>query len=224
MPLPDPESLNETLADRHRDVSSLSAVIDMANSAIADGRFDVALRYADRAWRLSPQTPLVCQILMTLLLKDGNADRALQVFAKLEPRHVDADLAALHVDALRLSGDWDGASAALEIYLGRFAIEQGGTLAKAADALVAERAQCGWVGVTPDLKLTGHIPAPAHAEALVLELRSPGGKRETISLAVKNIGAHLSELRAVNGLSVKALGTDIRLIGSSIALPGELRP
>lgn len=219
MPLPDPESLNETLADRHRDISSLSAVIDMANSAIADGRFDVALRYADRAWRLSPQTPLVCQILMTLLLKDGNADRTLQVFAKLAPRHVDADLAALHVDALRLSGDWDAASAALGTYLTRFAIERDGALAKAADALVAERAQCGWIGVTPDLKLTGHIPAPAHAEALVLELRSAGGKRETVSLAVKNIGTQLSELRAVNGLIVKALGTDIRLIGGEIKLP-----
>ncbi|MFO1261332.1 MAG: glycosyltransferase [Sphingomonadaceae bacterium] len=221
MPLPIPEPITEAPADRHRDISSLSAVIDMANTTIADGRFDVALRYADRAWRLSPQTPLVCQILMTLLLKDGNANRALQVFAKLEPRHVDADLAALHVDALRLSGDWDAASAALGTYLACFAIERDGALAKAADALMAERAQCGWVGVTPDLKLTGHIPAPAHAEALVLELRSPGGKRETVSLAVKNISTHLSELRAVNGLTIKALGTDIRLIGSSIALPAN---
>lgn len=219
MPLPSPDSAPDTPADRHREPSSLSAVIDVANIAISDGRLDVALRHADRAWRLSPQTPLVCQILMTLLLREGKTERALQVFAKLEPQYINADLAALHIDALRISGDWDEASAALRAYLARFAVEWDGALARAADALVAERPHCGWIGVTPDLKLAGHIPAPTHAEALVLELRSPGGKRETVTLAAKNIEAQLSELRAMHGLHVKALGTDIRLIGSEITLP-----
>lgn len=219
MPLPSPDH-----AIWHDDPSSLSAVIAMANHAIADGRFEVALRYADRAWRLSPQTPLVCEILIALLLREGNSGRALQVFHRLEQRQVNADLGALHVDALRLSGQWDEAGAALGRYLGRFAVEPHGKLADAANALVAERPQTGWIGVAPDMTLTGHIPAPAHADSIVLDLRDPFGKRETISIPAADegqIGNKLSEVRAVNGLRVNILGTDIRLIGEIVGFPED---
>ena len=211
-------------AVRHDDPASFSAVIAMANQAIAHGRFEVALRYADRAWRLSPQTPLVCEILIALLLREGNSGRALQVFHRLEQRHVNADLAALHIDTLRLSRGWDEASAVLGHYLGRFAVEQDGKLAHAANALVAGHPQSGWIGVTPDLTLTGHIPAPAQGQDIILELRDPYGKRETIGIAAADKARRtdsLSELRAINGLRVTILGTDIRLIGGIIAFPED---
>lgn len=206
----------------HDDPASLSAVIAMANHAIADGRFEVALRYADRAWRLSPQTPLVCEILIALLLQEGNAAGAMQVFDGLEQRHVNVDLCALHIDALRLSGQWDKASAALERYLARFAVEQDSKLASAANALVEERPLSGWIGVTPELTLTGHIPAPAQTRDIILELHEPDGTRETIRIPTAD-GVRLAEMllerRALNGLRVGVLGADIRLIGGTIAFP-----
>ncbi len=161
--------------------SSLSAAMAAAHQAIEDGRFDDALRMADRAWRLSPKSTIVCQLLMALLLAEGDADRALGVFAALDQPPAIADLAAAHVDALRLAGKLLEARAALECYLGLFAVEPEGALARAASALVAEQPGWSWVGVTPDFALTGEpvdaLPAVRPIEGLELGNETVIGRR-----------------------------------------------
>lgn len=191
MQRPSPEPPKKALTAWHKDPSSLSAVMEVAHQAISCGRLGEALRHADRAWRLSPQSPFVCQMLMTLHMQAGRPDLALRAFDALERRHVEADVAALHVDALRLSGKVDDAVAALGDYLGLFAVEGGGALARAASALVALLPGRGWVGISPDFNLIGQP------------------------------GAIFSASTPEHGLVVRAEGCEEPLIGERVSFPAH---
>ncbi len=133
----------------------LSGIVGVVGGAMAEGRFDLALRFADRAGRLSPGSPTLCHIAMALALRAGEADQALRMFGRLPQDRINADLAALHVDALRLAGRAEDAAAALHPYLGRFAVQPDGPLERAARALHAKAGGDGWAGLTADLRLVG---------------------------------------------------------------------
>lgn len=133
----------------------LSAAVGVVGRAIPAGRFDLALRFADRARRLSPDSPTLCHIALSLAMQAGEADQALRMFRRIARDRINADLAALHVDALRLSGRGDDAASALHAYLGRFAVQPEGPLDRAARALHSARGGEGWAGLTPELRLIG---------------------------------------------------------------------
>lgn len=133
----------------------LSRIVALVGRAIAEGRHDLALRFADRAWRLSPESATLCHIALSLTLRAGDPDQALRMIDRLTPDRIDADLAALHVDALRLTGRTADVAAALRDYLGNFAVQPGGALERAARALHVEAGGDGWAGLTPDLRLIG---------------------------------------------------------------------
>lgn len=133
----------------------LSAVVGVVGQAIREGRRDLALRFADRAWRLSPDSPTLCHIAVSLAMQAGETDQALRMVCGIAQNRINADLAALHVDALRLSGRGDDAAATLHAYLGRFAVQPEGSLHRAARALHSARGGQGWAGLTPDLRLIG---------------------------------------------------------------------
>jgi len=208
-------------AARRWDISSLSAIIGEANRAISDGRHDDALRYADRAWRLSPQSPLVCQILISLLLRHGQADQALIVTDQLAPHHFNAELAALHVDALRVSGQTEAARQALDRYLGLFAVTPEGTLAGAASALVAEHPDWGWVGVTPGLALTGSLPARHQGREAVVAVCQPGGEEKDVILPADAtaVSQKLATLPVTEGTRLRLRDPNALLIGGRITIP-----
>lgn len=218
-----PELTGTALTAWHKDPLSLSKVIEVANRAISDGCYDIALRYADRAWRMSPDSPLVCQILVSLLLNREDADQALRVLERLGPQH-HVDLAALHIDALRCSGRLEDARIELGRYLGMFAADPEGSLVKAASALVAERAGWGWIGVTPELRLTGHIGPPHHGDTTVLSIRKPGGGEENITIPAGDAAGtreHLAVIPATDGMLVQAADAGIILIGDRIVIPPD---
>lgn len=133
----------------------LSRIVAVVGRAIAEGRHDLALRFADRAWRLSPDSATLCHIAMSLTLRAGDPDQALRMVDRFAPGRINADLAALHVDALRLAGRGADAAAALRDYLGHFAVQPDGALERAARALHAAATGDGWAGLTPDLRLIG---------------------------------------------------------------------
>ncbi len=217
-----PELTGKALTTWHKDPLSLSKVMEVANRAIFDGCDDVALRYADRAWRMSPSSPLICQILTSLLLKRGNADQALRVLDGLEQQQFHVDLAALHIHALKLAERWEDACAALGRYLGMFAVDPEGSLAEAASALVAERPGWGWVGVTPELRLTGQFSSPHRGDDILLSVRTPEGRMENVTIPADDaarMSERLAALRATDGMQVEARESGIALIGGGIVLP-----
>lgn len=143
----------------------LSRIVAVVGQAIAEGRHDLALRFADRAWRLSPNSATLCHIAMSLTMRAGDADQALRMFDGLARDRINADLAALHVDALRLAGHTEGAAAALRDHLGHFAVQPEGALDRAARALHVQAGGDGWAGLTPDLRLIGEGACLANCAA-----------------------------------------------------------
>lgn len=151
----DASSLEAALHAWREEPLRLSAVIGVVGRAIPTGRLDLALRFADRAWRLSPDSATLCHIAISLAMQAGETDQALRMFGGIKRDRINADLAALHVDALRLSGRGGDAAIALHGYLGRFAVQPDGPLDRAARALHVARSGEGWAGLTPDLRLIG---------------------------------------------------------------------
>lgn len=218
-----PELRAEALIAWQRDPSSLSTIIEIANRAISQGHYDLALRYADRAWRMSSRSPLVCQILISLLLRRGDADHALRILDGLEPGLIHADLAALHVDALKMSGQAEAARTALDHYLGLLAVETDGALARAACSLVAEHPGWGWIGVTPGLRVTGRLPSPGEG-AQLLAITLPGSDEKTMKIAAgdpEHCGGQLGALPATSGMRLHIVDLDTVLIGGRITFPPD---
>lgn len=140
---------------------------------------------------------------------------------RLEPRHFNAELAALHIDALRLSGQADAARQALDSYLGLFAVAPEGALAGAASALVAEHPDWGWIGVTPELTLTGHLPARHEADERIIAVCRPGDAEEDaiIPAGAASVVRHLAAIPVTEGMRLRIRHPDAVLIGNRIAIP-----
>ena len=196
------------------------------NAAIAEDRTDEALRLADRAHRLVPSSPLLCRIAMSLWLRGGDAQQALRAFAAVSSTSLTSDLAALHVDALRIAARIEDARDALEHYLRRFAVEPDGALAKAARALAdALGEECpGWIGISPEMQLVGDLRCPQDTNTLLLLLEQFGEEAETIIIAGMDGWCKpeaVANIPVLKDMNVQIEGMAARPMGASIVIPED---
>lgn len=202
----------------------LARLIGVIHHAIAERQPDLALRFADRAWRLAPESALLCQITMSLQLQCGDPHQALRVFKALPPSAISSGIAALHIDALRLSGAIAEAEEQLEQYLALFATPPDSPLADAASALLEHSDLMGWIGVGPDMKLTGHIRCAEGGNTIVLALTLDGQDEEALMIPAANGWADTSALgniAAVDGMALVPQGAEGRLLGSCVKIAGN---
>lgn len=148
-----------------------------ARSAQEAGALDEALRWADRARRLTPDQPLIDEVAGRLARKTERPRKALELLRSADDGRPSPELSAEIVETHLDLGDAEGARSALDRALSRFALDPGGALEAAAGRLVREHpAACpGWIGVAADLSLRG--------EACILQeegrhpLERPGAPR-----------------------------------------------
>jgi GT2 family glycosyltransferase/glycosyltransferase involved in cell wall biosynthesis len=137
----------------------LSALLHLAGILAAQGRFEEALRYADRARRLQPANPTIVELAARLLLRLGRPADAL---AALAPAPIEGDARGASVigaEVLLALGDALGAARALEALLRAFATDTPPGLADVAEAVCrhARSQAAGWVGLAADGAVVGAL-------------------------------------------------------------------
>lgn len=215
-------SVEDSYSSWLKNPNELASLIKVVNQAIAEQRFDQALRFADRAWRLAPTDPTLAQITMSLQLQRGDADQAIRILSGLPAHKVNSGVAALHIDALRLLDAIPEAGKQLGHYLSVFAVEYGGALAEAANALLETGAWQGWLGVTPGMHLIGRIRCQDGSDTVLLSQEQDGADIETIMVPARDGWSDIEALQNIpvsDRMIFRPLGGDLTLLGAHIRTP-----
>ena len=199
------------------DVSNLLAAVKLSIDA---NEYGEALRLIDRAWRIAPQNLLTSELYMRLLVREGFPDQALFVRAQLAHDRAPPAIAAIEIDALRILDRHAPACVVIAQTVAAFAIVPGNSFTTACRSLIGDLAAeyAGWVGITPDLLLTGDIRADKSVSIVTLEC-SPD--HALVDLVVTNGWASLEQaasLAYVPGCKLR-LDDGRKLIGSELHVP-----
>ncbi|MBK8176757.1 MAG: glycosyltransferase [Rhodospirillales bacterium] len=196
-----------------------------AARAIEAGNFDVAIRCADRAWRLAPSSVPVVLLYAQLLINrrefSGALSRLEDAF-RLEPH---PDTAVLIVDVHAQQGCWDEAVNWTTAALRRFAVVADGPLARCASRIAAapESRSRGWIGLAPDLDLIGEARSD-NADARCAVTSGDGALIDAFDVVRTGGRPHVfkSSLRPADDGAPTTLHATLggaRLLGSGLAWP-----
>jgi hypothetical protein len=201
--------------------------------AIHRGDDGEALRLADRARRLIRGNADVQRINARLLVRQGEADAALEILLGLAKDGSDGELEAEIIEALLALDRFAEAESRLAEALTRFAVAPKDRLAAAARRIIADQ-RCGapgWMALSADLEILGEIRLPARGR-LRIET-SDGREISATDPTERPLGSRPGEgaggfepfgasLKAVTGASVVTGAIEgVALIGSKLAYPPD---
>jgi GT2 family glycosyltransferase len=180
-----------------------------------------ALRVADHAWRTREESPELASLYGWLLAMAGEHRAALRLFLLAAESKSDpgVEIGAVSM-LLSLENEWTAINR-LESALMRLAVEPGGDLSHAARSLLGG---CGgyipgWIGVSPQLALTGQVMASV--APVTIEGRSP--TNELIWRRVVNPGPRcgftIDVPKTGHPMRLFAHAGDAPLLGGGIAYP-----
>jgi GT2 family glycosyltransferase len=202
--------------------------------AIRQGDDKEALRYADRARRLIPGNADVQRINARLLVRQGEADTALEILLGLSKDGSDGELEAEIIEALLALDHFAEAERRLAQALTRYAVAPRDRLAGAARRIIADP-RCGapgWMALSADLEVLGEVRLPAAGRLRIQAtdgneisptdpaerpLANPPG--EGADGSFEPFRASLKALRGASVLSAAVEGA--ALIGSEFAYPPD---
>jgi GT2 family glycosyltransferase len=155
--------------------------------ALHERHLDSALRLIDRAWRAAPASaPLTALYARLLALEARDLEATLRM---LHRAPLDADGAALIVDALLALTRAEEAQAALSQALQQFAVQPDDLLWEVASAVLdhAQISAPGWIGRLPNLQFCGQLKV---TDACALQFRMRNGAEFTQPIKVSPHGTH----------------------------------
>ncbi len=139
----------------------LGEALRRLDAASAAQDYAEALRWADRANRLSPSNPFIVEVLGRLYARLGEPRRALGHLREAFERNPTSGVQAAVVDTLfELKRERQG-FATLEAALRRFAVRTDDELSACArrHTVLSDLPAPGWVGLRPDLTIVGEVRA-----------------------------------------------------------------
>lgn len=162
------------------------ALIVLARASHAQGDLLSAIRWADRANRLSPRTLSIASFLGALQLAAGNPAAALKALVPFPEDELSPEAVVVRCRALRGTGQADRALASAMVGAGCFPISSIPLLAEFLDRNIGSFGYPGWYAVDIGHRLVGTVPHSPGAEdgaSLLVRLETDGMVAVELSLA-----------------------------------------
>jgi len=190
-----------------------------ALAAVNAQDYATALRLIDRLWRQGQRAPDVLAVYMSLLLRQGYPQVAWRVCSRYSNDPLPPRLAGWQIEAARQLGKLAAGRAVLEATLAHFAIGDQVPFRRAALDLAQQAGLAGWIGITPDLRLTGAFCDTGDAATVVHVHTAAGQMVATLDQATSaSREAALAGIAFVPGMGVTVKG-DRPLAGADLRIP-----
>ncbi|WP_156927112.1 glycosyltransferase [Azospirillum halopraeferens] len=162
-----------------------SALVILAQCAVGTGDRESAVRWADRAHRLSPDTQSIACLLAALHLAAGDTTRAISVLSAFEEADLSPEAAITLCHALASAGRVDDARGGCERALARFPVCRTPNLAALLNRVVTLSKAPGWAAVDLEGRLVGAVRPPGPDEPSArLRVRVDAGGQPILDLPV----------------------------------------
>jgi GT2 family glycosyltransferase/glycosyltransferase involved in cell wall biosynthesis len=203
--------------------AELFQLIKLFSDAKQAGDRTSALRYIDRAWRMSSTSPEINYLYGQLKLADGGFEQAVQLLGAAAAARLNPDYDAAYILALLEDRQIEQACKRLESALIRFAVTPDGALARAARKILTATAPRypGWIAIGPDLTLHGDVVGKIGHAQLSIRIASTNPMLQSIQSDGRQSYVSFTgpSVRGMSSGTLTACMDGVGLLGGNLAVP-----
>lgn len=204
-------------------MSHLERLLRDANAALRTGDIHSALRLTDRARRRAPQSGIIADLYGRSLILSGDLAAGIRWLFHAVQLTPAPDIEASLINALITEGRNEDADLRAKMALQRFAIEPEGQLAASLTRLVslAPPLARGWVGLTPELGIVGHVVDGANHPTMMITCANGRMRQQPILLESDESRFHLPHPDDANesATTYDIVVAGVPLLGSPLIWP-----